>query len=244
MQLELSKIREDGGTQPREMFHPGVLQEYAEDMEAGAIFPPVIVFYDGTDYWLVDGFHRVTAARSIGAEAIEAEVHQGTLEQAQWYSYSVNATHGKRRTTEDKQRAVKAALAHPKAAGMSDEAIALHCGVSAPTIAKYRNQVTIKILGSTGNGYRTGKDGVKRKKPTKKPPAPKPEPEDDEPLTEYEEQIAAQYQQNGVTAPISEPAGVGEDRLIQIANDLIAKLNYEDFRRLVEIMAERIAVDV
>ena len=49
---------------------------------------------------------------------------------------------------------------------------------------------------------------------------------------------------NGVSAPISEPAGVGETRLTAMADALVIELNYEDLRRLIELLAERIAVDV
>ncbi len=56
---------------------------------------------------------------------------------------------------EDKQRAVKAALAHPKAKGMSDRKIAEHCGVSFQTIANWR-----KSLPNFGSQpARTGADG-------------------------------------------------------------------------------------
>ena len=33
-------------------------------------FPDVTVFYDETDYWLVDGFHRVAAAKQKGQAQI------------------------------------------------------------------------------------------------------------------------------------------------------------------------------
>ena len=73
------------------------------------------VFFDGKDYWLADGFHRLEAyVMAVPGEAIECDVFQGTLPDAQWHSYSVNKTHGLRRTNEDKERAVKAALAHPE----------------------------------------------------------------------------------------------------------------------------------
>ncbi len=39
--------------------------DYAADMASGAGFPPVVVYFDGTDYWLADGFHRVRAATRI-----------------------------------------------------------------------------------------------------------------------------------------------------------------------------------
>jgi hypothetical protein len=43
---------------------------------------------------------------------------------ARWYNFSVNQINGLRRTNEDKQRAVKLALAHPQAVGLSDSEIA------------------------------------------------------------------------------------------------------------------------
>ncbi len=35
---------------------PDVVLDYAEDMAAGATFPPVEVYYDGSIYWLADGY--------------------------------------------------------------------------------------------------------------------------------------------------------------------------------------------
>jgi hypothetical protein len=32
----------------------------------GAKFPPVVVFFDGTNHWLGDGFHRTCAAEVAG----------------------------------------------------------------------------------------------------------------------------------------------------------------------------------
>ena len=83
---------------------------YAEAMSAGVKFPPVTVFYDGDSYWLAEGFHRVKAAYAAGFDSVLCDVHQGTIEEAQWYSFSANRSNGLRRTTQDKQRAVKAAI--------------------------------------------------------------------------------------------------------------------------------------
>jgi hypothetical protein len=256
MQLEITSIRTDGGTQPRASYHFGAADAYAEDMETGAIFPPVVVFYDGADYWLADGFHRILAATKIGRNAVDADVRQGTQQDAQWYSYSVNQAHGLRRSNEDKKRAIEAALKHTKAAGMSNYDIADHCGVGEAMVRQYRDRVTTQKTQSTGNGYRTGKDGVKRKTPKKKPASPKPipEPEDDEPLTAYEEQIAAQHQQNGGSAPISEPDpdemfeatltkfSDGLQRLIR--ETLPNGLDANDFQRIMDIIAQNLAVSV
>ena len=89
---------------------------------------------------------------------ILVEVVQGTQADAQWYSYGVNKLHGLRRTKEDKERSIRAALRHTQGASKSDRELAEHVGVSHPTVAKYR-----KELESTGKIYqstcRTGQDG-------------------------------------------------------------------------------------
>jgi transposase-like protein len=139
MKLKLKQIRADGGTQPRTTIHDPVVAEYAEAMREGAKFPPVTVFFDGKAYWLADGFHRWGAAMSMKLESIECEVRQGTLSDAQWYSFSVNQAHGLRRTNEDKARAVKAALRHsPQRSNLE---IARHVGVSDETARKYRAEL-------------------------------------------------------------------------------------------------------
>ncbi len=154
--ISLSAIRLDGGTQPRAALNSGAIEDYTQAMGAGAEFPPVRVFYDGTDYWLADGFHRVKSARAAGHETIECEVHQGRLEDAQWYSFSANRTNGLRRTTSDKQRAVRSALTHPKAAGLSNRQIAAHVGVDESTVRVWREKLTAGIPQSA---KRTGRDG-------------------------------------------------------------------------------------
>jgi hypothetical protein len=93
----IALIRRDGGTQPRAILDRPTISEYAFELRAGAQFPPVVVFHDGTDYWLADGFHRVEAAESIKMTQIAAIVRQGTIREAVLYSVGANATHGLRR---------------------------------------------------------------------------------------------------------------------------------------------------
>jgi hypothetical protein len=134
-------IRLDGGTQPRAKIDRAVCDDYGERMKAGEKFPPIDVFFDGENYWLADGFHRVQAyVLAVPGEAIECNVFQGTQQDAQWHSYSVNKAHGLRRTNEDKERAVRAALAHPAATDKSNVQIAGHCGVDEKTVRKYRGK--------------------------------------------------------------------------------------------------------
>lgn len=156
--LPISSIRVDGGTQPRATINPKTVSDYMNDMASGAEFPPVEVFYDGAGYWLADGFHRVKATEKSGREEIACEVHQGTQQDAQWFSFGANKVNGLRRTNNDKQRAVKAALQHPGGAGLSDGQIAAHVGVSDQMVRNYRRRIesTPKVLKST---KRKGRDG-------------------------------------------------------------------------------------
>ena len=56
--LNLDAIRLDGETQARVALDSTQVAEYAEAMRDGDKFPPIVVFHDGSDYWLADGFHR------------------------------------------------------------------------------------------------------------------------------------------------------------------------------------------
>lgn len=164
MLLNYEQIRMDGGTQPRAELQKEVMEDYADLMRSGVKFPPLVVFHDGENYWLADGFHRIGAAlRAFPSDPIEAEVIQGTMQEAQWYSFGVNKTHGLRRTREDLKRAIKAALKHAEAAGRSDRELAEHVGVDHKTVAKYRPEVTLesgksaqKTAGFDGRTYLTG----------------------------------------------------------------------------------------
>jgi len=153
-ELSIDDIRTDGGTQPRAEINRGIVSEYAEDLERGDTFPPVKVMYDGEDYWLYDGFHRVEAYREQGHTTITANVEQGTKQDAQWASLAANQKHGLRRSQVDKRRAIKQAL---KGWGQeySDNRIADHLGVSNSTVSRYRRS----LCESQSQTERTGADG-------------------------------------------------------------------------------------
>jgi transposase-like protein len=155
--LPIASIPIDGGTQPRAVMDYDAIDDYTDSMkDEGAQFPPVVVFYDGTNYWLADGFHRCSAAFAAELDEIECDIRQGTLEDAQWYSFSANKTNGLRRTNEYKQRAVQAALKHPLSKGLSDSKIAEHVGVAVSTVGDWRK----KLEPSLGN--------LKKRKVTRK----------------------------------------------------------------------------
>lgn len=137
-ELEISAIRQDGGTQTRATINELVVDEYTDAMKAGAVFPPLVVFYDGDEYWLADGFHRLCSAVKNGAVSALVDVHQGTRRDAVLFSVGANARHGLRRTNEDKRRAVLALLNDAEWGLWSDREIARRCGVHHQMVARFR----------------------------------------------------------------------------------------------------------
>lgn len=50
---------------------------YMDQFRRGKTIQPLRVRFDGTDYFLVDGFHRLEAARRLALTSIKAEVSPG-----------------------------------------------------------------------------------------------------------------------------------------------------------------------
>lgn len=84
--------------------------QYAEAMQEGAVFPPIIVYSDGEKYFLADGFHRVLAAEKLDWREIDAEVREGGRLEAIWFALSANKIHGIRMSRVDVRRAITRAL--------------------------------------------------------------------------------------------------------------------------------------
>ena len=131
----------DGGAQMRVEMKPDVVREYADDMAAGAVFPPVEVYYDGSIYWLAEGYHRVAAARLLDRETIDAEVLDGGERDAILHGIGSNASHGLRRTQADKRRAVERLLRDEEWSKWSNRKIAEAAKVDHKTVATVRREL-------------------------------------------------------------------------------------------------------
>ena len=128
--INIKTIRTDGGTQSRVEINNEIVTEYAEAIKAGAEFPAVVVFNDGVDNWLADGFHRFHAHNQAGKTSISADIHQGTARDAVLFSFGANGTHGLKRSNADKRKAVATMLSDAEWAKWSSNAIAKACCVS------------------------------------------------------------------------------------------------------------------
>ncbi len=71
MNLAVDSIHDETCTQTRAAIDMAVVEEYAERMKVGDIFPRVIVFRETEkgEVWMADGFHRLFAARTARARS-------------------------------------------------------------------------------------------------------------------------------------------------------------------------------
>lgn len=161
--VDVSRIKMDPALQPRTGVDFSVVAEYAEHYATGVVMAPIVVFRDDANVlWLADGFHRVNAAQSANVSHVEAEIRTGTRSDAIWYSASANKAHGLPRRNTDKRRAVEMALKCEKSRGLSDRAIAEHCGVHHDLVGEVRKSITVSESDTRGSSPRIGKDGKKQ----------------------------------------------------------------------------------
>ena len=128
--LNLNNIIIDKGTQSRAQISEETVSDYAEAMQAGDTFPPITVYFDGVEYYLADGFHRLHAAKRLHKASIQADVRTGTLRDAILYSLGANRDHGLRRSNADKRKCVQTLLEDFEWGELSVNEMARICGVS------------------------------------------------------------------------------------------------------------------
>jgi hypothetical protein len=143
--VPLARIPTDEGAQTRVRVRAAVVRDYATAMkqqraEGNLRFPPVIIFTDGQNYWLGDGFHRVLAAARAGLVEIAADARQGTQRDAVLFGISANSTHGLPRTNADKRKAVSLLLGDAEWSQWSDRKIAGHCQVGHAFVSRLRQK--------------------------------------------------------------------------------------------------------
>ncbi len=103
----LSEIVIDESIQVRSRLDKDTVERYREVLDD---LPPVLVFDIDGRLFLVDGFHRFTAASREGRAAIKCEIRWGTREDAEEAAISENARHGRPLARGDKEIAVRRLL--------------------------------------------------------------------------------------------------------------------------------------
>lgn len=179
MKLLVKQVKEDDRLTPRSGVDNTTVGIYANSFDQ---LPPIDVFWiEGCDgWWVVDGWHRLAAARLLGLADIEASEHQGTFNDALEFSYDANLKHGKPLTTKERKSVAKLKLIlHTE---RSNNWIAQDCGVSTHTVIDLREELEstlqiaklIKLRGRDGNW-----------RPREMPKAEEPEIEKAQPIKLY-----------------------------------------------------------
>jgi hypothetical protein len=132
---------------PIDADHVSVLAEL--DAE---VLPPIVVHRATMN--VIDGWHRLAAARQRGDTDIHAIYFDGTADEAFIEGVRANVSHGRPLTLRDRRRAAHRVIStHPD---WSDRAISRACGLSPKTVARERRAVA--PAGTVADG-RIGLDG-------------------------------------------------------------------------------------
>ena len=154
MTLNSEVLHCDADVQPRLALSEAHIREYAALLQEGHQLGTIVVFQDGLDYYLADGFHRVAAAKSIGLEELPAEIRVGTKRDAIFYACAANK-HGKPLSNVDKQRVVLHLLEDAEWGQWSDREIARHCGVGHALVSRLRRSLSPGDSDTAPRTYRT-----------------------------------------------------------------------------------------
>jgi len=166
----------------REKIDEELIESYYERYRNGFYMPPIKVYeVKNVGRLLVDGFHRLTAAKKANLEYIDAVLEYGSYDDAEWAAANANLTHGK--ALNRKERRKVAALYLKRYPERSDSWIAEDVGLSDKTVAEVRRELEEKSLIPMLDQFKT-KDGrtyprtiskTSKKEPSKKEGASEPQ---------------------------------------------------------------------
>lgn len=155
-----------------------VVDDYMERYQDGEAMPPAVAFWDEDAgvLWAADGLHRYHGSLNAGLQGLPCEVKRGTRMEALEFAIRANASHGLRRSPEDKRACVAAALeAWPMD---SDRALADKCCVSHTLVWGLRRQLkeAEPVPRPKYESLPSSDDGVQEEDgPPPRPKEPKPE---------------------------------------------------------------------
>lgn len=148
--IALSDIVADSKCQTRDSINEDFIDTLVELIKAKL---PIkgdmpVVFHDGKDYYLADGFTRLEAHKRAGHKKMECEVREGGLSQAIEYAHSeANATHGQPLDDGAKKKKIEWHLQHEKWKFYTGQVIADRCGLT----KRYANKVINSYVGTSSH---------------------------------------------------------------------------------------------
>ena len=128
-----------------------IVQSLREEQDEDAIaaylrdwsqLPPIVVFFDGTTYWVVDGGHRGSAGKLGNKKTIRCRIRKGTKREAELEAMGHNEHHGVRRTNEEKRKIIERLLSDPEWGKRSQRWIAEMAKVDPRTVRAIKNELS------------------------------------------------------------------------------------------------------
>lgn len=178
--LKLKQIIKHRDLQVREQLDMNRVEFLTEVFEG---WDALLVYRVDGKYYLADGYHRITAAERLGLEVINAEVVEGTFEDALLAGIEANSQHrGLPLTLKERKRAAELLL--KTHANWSNRRIAKIAGLSEGQLRNLRSslenqgiiQPVEKRVGADGKEYPGHIDPVKMTGSEGEEPEPEPEP--------------------------------------------------------------------
>jgi hypothetical protein len=80
--LPINTITLDPDVQVRGCTHRETVRDYAEQKKEGYSFPPIVIFTDGLNNYLADGWHRLEADRLNDVATVACRVYEGSKDDA------------------------------------------------------------------------------------------------------------------------------------------------------------------
>ena len=190
--IKINTIVVDEDIQPRVTISDSVVSDYKEGLNMGDSFPPIVVFDDGKDRWLADGFHRHKAHVEATKKTIEAVVKKGTKRDAMWYAFGANSRHGNRLNNSDKRKIVARILLDSEWSLRSNVSIARYVGCSEGLVRTVLSEngierVKEKTVERKGTSYTLNTEGSTKQDQKEEPTVT--EEEDPKTLDEEESNI-------------------------------------------------------
>lgn len=209
----VESITVDKELQPRVNLNSDAIADYKDVIFEGGELPPLDLVQDGETYYLVDGFHRLSAYKKLGILEVPANIREGSREDAILFAIGANRTHGLRRSNPDKRRAVEMAFGLMAAKGVNwtDTYIGELAGVSSMFVGNIRKE----LIPETKTADRTTPDGKTITPTTRGRKATVIEPKDEDSENESEPSAAKGFK--AITpekGSKSGPLGVQVDRII------------------------------
>jgi len=140
-QIALKDLVRDAGTQHREI-DDNVVKRYAALMNDGFDFPPAKAVYDGSQYYLYDGFHRWQATNKLNRTTMEVDVTEGTKRDAVFASFAANRDSGFQRQPGVASKIIQEILTDPEWSRISISEIARHIGVTRAYVSQVAGRMT------------------------------------------------------------------------------------------------------